>query len=214
MKMIDDLDAAQIRVLGGLLEKEQATPEYYPLTVNALLAACNQKSNRDPVTELTETEVVEALDALAADTLVWRSEGARVERWRQSISRRLELDSEEKAVLTLLMLRGPQTAGELRSRSQRLHRFDDVAAVEDALGRMAAEGRELVVELPRRPGQKENRWAQLLGGPVADAPGHVAGSPPQARSGGLAERLAALEERVSALVAEVERLKAAPTARD
>lgn len=214
MKIIDDLDATQIRVLGALLEKEQATPEYYPLTAKALIAACNQKSNRSPVTALTETEIVEALDVLAQDTLVWRTDGARTERWRQSISRRLELDPEEKAVLTLLMLRGPQTAGELRSRSERLHRFAQLREAEEALRRLTAAGRELVAELPRRPGQKENRWAQRLGGALAEMVEPAEGAEgarrtgTQPRPGGLAERLAGLEAKVEALVSEVERLKA------
>lgn len=209
MRIVDDLDPVQIRVLGALLEKEQATPEYYPLTVNALLQACNQKSNRDPVTRLTETEVIGALDSLAVDTLVWRSDGARVERWKQSISRRLELDAGEKAALTLLMLRGPQTAGELRSRSGRLYRFADIDEVHAALTRMASEGRELVTELPRRPGQKENRWQQLLGGgsPTegASASEAVADSQPSSRSASLSDRVAELEKRVETLEAELGR---------
>lgn len=213
MKIIDDLDAIEIRVLGALLEKEQATPEYYPLTINALIAACNQKSNREPAMELSETEVVETLDTLAKDTLVWRSDGARVERWRQSISRRLELDPEEKAVLTLLMLRGPQTAGEMRSRSSRLHSFERLDGVVEALERLTAEGRELVVELPRQPGQKENRWSHLLCGPPAEPVAGVSGmsysgSAQSPRPGSLAERVATLEARVEELVAEIERLKA------
>ena len=217
MRIIDDLDPVQIRVLGALLEKEQATPEYYPLTVNALIAACNQKSNRSPVTELTETEVVEALDVLAADTLVWRSEGARAERWKQSISRRLELDPEERAVLTLLMLRGPQTVGELRSRSGRLHSFENLAQVEAALARLTAEGRELVRELARQPGQKENRWEQLLGGEsvaTATEAAPAAAVPPvspasdteRSRGPSLADRVARLEERVEELAARVDEL--------
>ena len=215
MRIIDDLDPTQVRVLGALLEKEQATPEYYPLTVNALLAACNQKSNRNPVTQLSETEVVGALDALALDTLVWRSDGARVERWKQSISRRLELDPEERAVLTLLMLRGPQTAGELRSRSARLHRFSGIGEVEAALERLTAEGRELVLELPRRPGQKENRWAQLLGGmptPAETGPDRVSNAPERRSErpeAGLRERVARLEVIVEELDEKVNRLTAA-----
>lgn len=210
MKIIDDLNEHQIRVLGALLEKEQATPEYYPLTVNALIAACNQKSNRDPVTTLTETEVVDALDALAKDTLVWRSEGARSERWRQSISRRLELDPEEKACLTLLMLRGAQTPGELRSRSARLHAFERIAEVEQALERLTKEGRELVAELPRRPGQKETRWVHLMAGaprlePPSEAEDRFAASKIQSASG-LGARVEALESKVEELAAALERL--------
>ncbi|MCH7664334.1 MAG: YceH family protein [Acidobacteria bacterium] len=210
MKIIDDLSPHQVRVLGALLEKEQATPEYYPLTVNALIAACNQKSNRDPVTQLTETEVVEAIDSLAKDTLVWRSDGARTERWRQSISRRLELDPEEKAVLTLLMLRGSQTTGELRSRSTRLHAFANLGEVEGALRRLTAEGRELAVELARRPGQKENRWTHLMAGEPGGDDSGKAVSPVvvgEIRSpAGLVDRVAALEMQVAELTAAVERL--------
>lgn len=218
MRMIDDLNPTQIRILGALLEKEQATPEYYPLTVNALLAACNQRSNREPVMALTEGELWDELEALRAEVLVWRSEGARAQRWSQSISRRLELDAEEKAVLTLLMLRGPQTVGELRSRSQRLHEFDGLEAVHAALRRMATEERDLVVELPRQPGQKENRWAHLLAGkaPVEElstAPSVATTDQESALQAAiaaarpsLAERVAGLEEKVAELQKTVERL--------
>ncbi|MDH3254726.1 MAG: YceH family protein [Acidobacteriota bacterium] len=216
MRTIDDLNPTQVRILGALLEKEQATPDHYPLTVNALLAACNQKSNRDPVTSLAEGEVWDELEALRTETLVWRSDGARAQRWSQSISRRLELDPEEKALLTVLMLRGPQTVGELRSRSHRLHAFTSLAEIEAALVRMATEERDLVVELSRQPGQKENRWAQRLGGSAAE-------SAPQAPAAtirpeapdrdahtadrqALGERVAALEEQVTELQAAVERL--------
>ncbi|MDH3745584.1 MAG: YceH family protein [Acidobacteriota bacterium] len=213
MRSIRDLEPNEIRVLGALLEKEQATPEYYPMTVNALIAACNQKSNRDPVTSLTETEVIDALESLRVDVLAWRSDGARVERWSQSISRRLELDPEEKAILTLLMLRGPQTPGQLRSRSGRLHRLESLGDVEEALARLAVEDRELTSELPRRPGQKETRWAPLLAGDTFDLdaaePEHAPQEPrPAASKPGLTERVAALEEQVSELVSAVENLSA------
>ena len=218
MRMIDDLNPTQTRILGALLEKEQATPDYYPLTVNALLAACNQKSNRDPVMALTEGELWDELEALRAEVLVWRSEGARAQRWSQSISRRLELDAEEKAVLTLLMLRGPQTAGELRTRSQRLHAFDSLAEVESALRRMATEERDLVREMQRQPGQKENRWIQLLGegsslqgpAPAPSAATASSGLGSQrvvlAADTNLQDRVARLEEQVKRLEESVERL--------
>ena len=210
MKQIRDLDAVEIRVLGALLEKEQTTPDYYPLTVNSLIAACNQKSNRDPVTALTETEIVEALDRLRVDVLAWRSDGARVEKWSQSISRRLELDSAEKAILTLLMLRGPQTPGELRSRSGRLYAFDDIREVEQALGRLAHEDRELAVELARRPGQKENRWTHLLTAEPLDAAPpalETARAPVAGSAGELERRLERLEERVQELADAVATLR-------
>ena len=213
MRKISDLGATEIRILGALLEKEQATPDYYPLTVNALLAACNQKSNRSPVTSLTETEVVESLDAMRRDVLVWRSDSARSERWSQSISRRLELDPEEKAILTLLLLRGPQTPGELRSRSGRLHAFDDVGQIDSALRRMMVEERELVVELPRAPGQKENRWAHQLGDAIEAPPAPAESTSPRAPSYAprpvpeIDDRWARMEKRLNTLEATVASLR-------
>jgi uncharacterized protein YceH (UPF0502 family) len=175
------LDPAEVRVLGALLEKEQTTPEAYPLSLNALVAACNQRTGREPVMQLDEAEVAGALDRLRQEVLVWRSEGSRVPRWRQSVERRWQLDPAAKAILTLLLLRGAQTAGELRARSERMHRFAELADVEEVLGRLAAEDEPLVRELPRRPGQKETRWVHLVGAPVAspaasDAPGSPATS--------------------------------------
>lgn len=219
MRKISDLGPIEQRILGALLEKEQATPDYYPLTVNALIAACNQKSNRDPAMALTETEVVETLETMRRDVLVWRSDGARAERWSQSISRRLELDPWEKAILTLLLLRGPQTPGELRSRSGRLRAFDDLGQVEEALRRMAVEEREMVIELTRAPGQKETRWAHQLGARIepdratpAPLPSRESSSPPipTAQPGDryarLEERIDSLEESVTALRHELDSL--------
>jgi uncharacterized protein YceH (UPF0502 family) len=155
------LDPVETRVLGALMEKEVATPGSYPLTINAVIAACNQKSNRVPVMVLTETEVVEALDRLREDVLTWRSDGARVERWQHSLDRRWELDPASKAIMCLLMLRGPQTGGELKSRSDRLHQFDSSAEVEKTLRSMAERFDALTEELPRFPGQRETRWRHL-----------------------------------------------------
>jgi uncharacterized protein YceH (UPF0502 family) len=221
LRMIEGLTPIQVRILGALLEKEQATPDYYPLTVSALLAACNQKSNRDPVMTLTEEELWDGLEALRAEVLVWRSDGARVPRWSQSVSRRLELDPEEKAVLTVLMLRGPQTVGELRSRTTRLHEFSSLEEVEAALRRLATDDRDLVAELLRRPGQKESRWAQLLGGAVErESAGEVSSAepgtagPPAEPSAArrpasvvLAERVETLEARVAELESALARLR-------
>lgn len=202
------LDPIETRVLGSLLEKEQATPEAYPLTVNALLAACNQKTNRDPVTQLTETEVTDALDRLRQEVLVWRTEGARTERWKQSVSRRWGLDSGGKALLTLLLLRGAQTVGELHARSERLHAFASLDDVENALRRLSGEAEPLVREIPRRPGQKENRWVHTVGelfepAEVAE-PDSAAGTP---RPSPLAERVAKLEETVARLSADLAELR-------
>ena len=210
MRTIRELDATEVRVLGALMEKERATPDYYPMTVNSLIAACNQKSNREPVTELTETEVVEALERLRKDVLAWRSDGARVERWSQSISRRLELDTPSKAILTLLMLRGPQTPGQLRARSGRLHAFAELAELEATLREMAAGDAPLTVELDRRPGTKESRWAHRLGAEPAreaTAPADIPQAPRPAAGPGLSERLEAVERRVGELSRELGRLR-------
>src|SRR4029079_17866420 len=157
------LDPVEVRVLGSLLEKEQTNPETVPMTVNALIAACNQKTNREPVMQLSEDQIVNALDALRQDVLVWRTEGARTERWQQSVVRRWGLDRAGKALMTLLLLRGPQTPGELRTRIERLHPFTTLEEVEEALRGLAGIDEPLVRELPRRPGQKEIRWVHLVG---------------------------------------------------
>ena len=210
MRTIRELDATEVRVLGSLMEKEQTTPDYYPMTINALIAACNQKSNREPVTGLSETQVVEALERLRKDVLAWRSDGARVERWSQSISRRLELSTPSKAILTLLMLRGPQTPGQLRSRSGRLYSFSELSEVETTLREMAAGDAPLAIELDRRPGTKESRWAHRLGAePVPDItyPTPELRPDPPAVDSGLSERLEAVEQRVDELARELAQLR-------
>lgn len=206
MQRTRPLDAVEIRVLGVLLEKEQTTPESYPLTINQTILACNQKSNRDPVTALTETEVVEALDRLAADVLAWRSTGSRAERWEHRLDRRWALASDSKAIMTLLLLRGAQTPGELRTRCGRMHSFGNVDDVEAILMRLSEGTDPLVRELARRPGHREQRWIHLVGEqedtvpelPVAAArPSSTAGRAP----------VAPADDRVEPLQAEVERLK-------
>ena len=204
MPLPRQLDALEIRVLGALMEKEQATPEYYPLTLKALLAACNQKNNRAPVQDLAEHTIREALERLAHEVLVWRSEGARVERWRHNTTRRWELDPPAKALLTLLMLRGPQTAAELKSRAERMHAFSTVEEAEQVLARMAAGSDPLVTLLARRPGQVEPRWMHLLGGPPAEATEPVGERPAE----GLAERVAWLEAQVAELTERLDTLLA------
>lgn len=203
------LDAVEIRVLGALLEKQQATPEYYPLTRHALVAACNQKTNRDPVTDLDEAAVLAALERLREHVLVWKTGGARAEKWEQNVDRRWSLDAAGKAVMTLLLLRGEQTPGELRGRSDRLHAFATPGDVEDALRTLAAGPEPLVAERARRPGQKETRWTHLVGGAVPDAADagparHTAPGPPPAD---LASRLASLEAAVAALARDLGELK-------
>lgn len=204
------LDSVEIRVLGVLLEKEQTTPEACPLTVNSVLAGANQKTNRDPVMELTEEQVVDALEHLRQDVLAWRTEGARSEKWQQSVVRRWGLDRAGKALMTLLLLRGLQTPGELRTRSERMHPFASVQEVEDALQRMAAIDEPLVRELPRRPGQKENRWVHLVGEIVeTPEPGFpaMAEAPERPSASGLSARVERLEELVAGLAKDVEELK-------
>jgi uncharacterized protein YceH (UPF0502 family) len=203
------LDAVEVRVLGCLLEKQQLTPEYYPLTVNALVAACNQRSSREPVMDLSEGEVTAALDRLAEHVLVWRSAGARSDRWAHSLDRRLGLDAPAKAVLTLLFLRGPQTPGELRARAERMHAFTTPTEVEEVLRRLGAGEEAAVVELPRQPGRKETRWAHLASG----APAVEAMAAPPAGEGAprrdeLAERVERLEVRVQQLTTTLESLLA------
>ena len=206
------LDAVECRVLGALLEKQQATPEYYPMTLSALVAAANQKNNREPVMELDEGEVQAALDRLFKDVLVWRAPGARSTKWSHNLDKRWELTPATKAAMTLLLLRGSQTAGEIRGRSERLHPFASIADAEAAL-RELAEGEEpLARELPRFPGQKENRWRHLAG-VAADhtaAPGSAPAEPEEAEPAapvraspapapGLAARVERLERRVAEL---------------
>ncbi|MCU1499657.1 MAG: uncharacterized protein JWM47_3610 [Acidimicrobiales bacterium] len=169
-----ELDATEQRVIGSLLEKERTVPASYPMTLNGLRTACNQSSGRDPILDLTDGQLAEALDALKARGLlrfVHAAQGARVVKYRQVLDERLELSAAERAVVTVLLLRGAQTPGDLRSRSERLHRFREVTAIDEALSLLAARTPPLVRELERRPGQKEARWIHLLG-PVAvvDAP--------------------------------------------
>jgi hypothetical protein len=203
------LDPIEVRVLGALMEKQLSTPEYYPLTLNALLAAANQKSNREPVMELTEVEVQRALDRLQDEKLVWRVMGGRAVRFDHNLDHVWHLNRREKAVLTLLFLRGPQTAGELRGRSDRLQSFDTVSEVEELLREMAAHSEPLVRELPRRPGQKEERWAHLAGGAIIEtAPAAAAESAePRAHGEPLSQRVQRLEEQVAALTEELRALK-------
>ena len=163
-----ELDQVEARVLGALMEKEAATPDYYPLSLNALSAACNQKSNREPVMSLEEDAVLEALDRLCFRGLALDISGAehRVHKYSHRLGEVFNFDRREHAVLCLLLLRGPQTVGELRGRSERLYKFDDLDAVEAALRRLAERTPPLVTELSRRPGEKERRFAHLLSGAV------------------------------------------------
>jgi uncharacterized protein YceH (UPF0502 family) len=157
------LHPIEVRVLGSLLEKEITTPEYYPLSLNALVNACNQKSNRDPMVNFDESTVEQALHSLRDKGLLLSITGAgsRVQKYAHRISEKLNLGRPELAILCELMLRGPQTLGELRTRADRMHRFDDTDQVQSVIDRLP----ELITKLERRPGEKESRYAQLLSGP-------------------------------------------------
>ncbi len=163
-----------MRILASLMEKERTTPDNYPLTLNALLLACNQSTNRQPVVQLDDKTVGNALLNLRGMSLIRidHSRSNRGEKYRQVLDESLGLDGPEAAVLCVLMLRGPQTPGELRSRTERLHPFADQEEVDDALRRLASRPEPLVVRLERQPGQKESRWAQTVGGnlPAGEVP--------------------------------------------
>ena len=203
-----ELDPVEARVLACLIEKEITTPEYYPLTLNALVAACNQKSNRDPVMQLSEADLVQALDRLRSRTLAWESTSTatRVPKYRQGVRDALPLPPQQWAVLCALMLRGPQTAAELRVHAGRFAPFADTGEVLAALQALTtrAEG-PLVVKLPRVTGQREERFAHLLCGAVAvDAQPAAAA----AEVGAERERIDKLEAEVGALRGELESRKA------
>jgi uncharacterized protein len=199
------LDAAETRVLGALLEKEITTPDYYPLSTNALVNACNQKSNREPVVAYDDDTVEEALQALRDKGLAMRVTGdGRVAKHEQRFTEKFNLGRREAALLCVLMLRGPQTVGELRGRSERLYEFDDLEAVEATLGRLAE--MEYVKKLPRRVGFKEQRWAQLLAGDVEEAGEEAAVAAPD-RGPGDRERIAKLEADFAALKAEFDEFR-------
>lgn len=204
------LNELEVRVLGALIEKELATPEYYPLTLNALTSACNQKSNRDPVLILEEAEVVRALDALRLKQLaVVSAEGGRVAKYRHILAEKFRLSPAELALLAELLLRGPQTAGELRARAERMHAFPELVAVEAVLQEMMERTPPLAVLLSRQPGRKEQRYAHLFAGvPELSAEGHA--PPPEAarlRVMAENERIATLEEEVASLRGEVDGLR-------
>jgi uncharacterized protein YceH (UPF0502 family) len=198
-----ELDAAEVRVLGALIEKQLATPEYYPLTLNALVAACNQKSSREPVMELAEADVQRALDRLQDEKLVWKVLGGRATRYDHNLDATWQLDRAAKAIVALLFLRGAQTAGELRSRADRMHQFATVDDVEATLQRLAP----LVEELPRRPGQKEARWTHLLSGVAADFSRPDLPAEAGSYTEPLSTRVQRLEEQVAGLTDELRALK-------
>ncbi|MGH8707281.1 MAG: YceH family protein [Burkholderiales bacterium] len=198
------LSLLETRVLGTLFEKHLTVPDSYPLTLNAIVSGCNQKTSRAPVMEAAETEVQASIDSLKRANLVMETSGGRVARYSHNLERVLQVPAQSAALLACLMLRGPQTAGELRISCERLHRFADISAVQGFLQELAArpEG-PLVVELPRLPGARENRWAHLLSGtPKQDAPAEPS------RAEGGADEAATLNAKVMRLEADVAALKA------
>ena len=197
------LSLLQTRVLGVLIEKQRTVPDSYPLTLNALVTGCNQKSSRDPVLEASEGDVAAVIDELRAMDMVNEVSGSRVPRYEHLLGRALQIPSQSVALLAVLMLRGPQTAGELRLNCERLHRFADISAVEGFLDELA--GREagaLVLQLPKQAGARECRWAHLLAGEVQFESREVPAS-------GLAERVSQLELEVAELKQTVALLLAA-----
>jgi uncharacterized protein YceH (UPF0502 family) len=203
------LSLLETRVLGVLIEKERTVPDTYPLTLNALLAGCNQKTSRDPVTSVTETEVQAALDSLKGMMLAIESSGGRVARYTHNIERVLKVQPQESALLAVLMLRSAQTSGELRINCERLYRFSDISVVEETLHALAGRSAgALVSELPRQAGTRETRWVHLLSGPPVFVESESSTAFPAAEPVGVAvSELATLKANVARLQAEVSGLK-------
>ena len=204
------LSAAEARVLATLMEKARTVPDSYPLTLNSLQSGCNQKSSREPVMNLSEDEIIAAIESLRERSLVFETSGGRAMRYEHNFERAVGVPSQAAALLGLLLLRGPQTAGELRLNAERWHRFADIGSVEVFLeelqDRDPEKGGPLVVKLARAPGAREQRWAQLLCGPVDAARFAVATAATSPAVAG-SDALQSLTERVAALEALVEELR-------
>ena len=209
------LTLIEARVLGTLMEKAHTVPDTYPLSLNLVITGCNQKTSREPVMSVSDAQAQEALDDLKGLSLVIESHGSRVAKYEHNFQRVYGVPDQSAALLGLLMLRGPQTAGELRINAERWHRFADISSVEGFLHELAErpddKGGPLVVHLPRAAGEREARWAQLLCGPVemAATPDSIAARAIPASAGGQNDRITALEAEVAELRATVERLCAA-----
>jgi len=203
------LSEVETRVLGSLVEKELTTPDYYPLSLNALLNACNQKSNRDPVMNLNENAVSQALRSLDKEGLAGRADGMdnRVTKFEHRLQEAFNFDRREIAILCELLLRGPQTPGELRSRADRMHPFDDLGQVQSTLQRLAQREPPVVKMLPRQPGTKESRYAHLLSGEVQIRAPEATPEADVTHSTADGERIARLENEVASLQNEVANLK-------
>jgi uncharacterized protein len=207
------LNDIEVRVLGCLVEKQVTTPEYYPMTLNALTLACNQKNNRNPVTAYTETDVAQALETLREKNLTYVFHGStsRVPKYKHVMPEVLHLSKPEMAVMCVLMLRGPQTVGELRGNGARLHEFSGLEEVEETLNSLVyREPEPLIMRLPRQPGQKEARVAHLLSGEVSIDAMPEETSPSRSRARGIdthSDRVAALEAEVENMKTEVAQLR-------
>lgn len=205
MAKLPTLSLLETRVLGVLVEKQRTVPDTYPLTLNALAAGCNQKTSRDPVLSARDAEVQVAIDRLKSLLLIIESSGGRVMRYAHNVGRVLQVPAESVALIAMLMLRGPQTAGELRINCDRLQRFVDISAVEGFLRELAEWPADaLAIELPRQPGARENRWTHLLAGPPAPEDPLAAGDGNEARG----SELAVLKSAVARLDDELADLKA------
>ena len=208
------LSLLETRVLGVLVEKQHTVPDTYPLTLNALVAGCNQKTSRDPLINATEAEAQATIDRLRALSLIVESSGGRVMRYAHNVERVLGVPSQAVALLATLMLRGPQTVAELRMNSERLHRFADISSVEGFLHELADRpARALVVLLPRQPGARETRWAHLLSGApaIVSAPAAAAADAPDdavtvGEIAALKANVAQLQDELAAVRATVARL--------
>jgi uncharacterized protein YceH (UPF0502 family) len=211
------LTPTEARVLGALIEKEVTTPEYYPLSLNALINACNQKNNREPVLSLDEAEVRQALHGLETERLAGPVRGdSRVAKYEHRVQEVFNFTRAETALICVLLLRGPQTPGELRGRTERLYKFDELSDVQSALQKLMAREPTLVKVLPRQPGTKEPRYAHLLSGdvegfelPASSSPAQAASYPsrPSEEDPELRERLAQVEAEVAILTRELSELR-------
>jgi uncharacterized protein YceH (UPF0502 family) len=205
------LNEYELRALGALVEKQIATPDYYPMTLNALVNACNQKNHRDPVVSYDETIVARALDSLREKNLAYVFHGseARAPKYGHLFPKAFDLSEAEAPLMCVLILRGPQTSGELRSRTQHLRSFESLAEVETLLQGLSLRDKPLIVKLPRQPGSRESRFAHLLGDPVEieqiEAPPRQATSVQRAQAEN--DKIAKLEEEVAALRQELSELK-------
>lgn len=200
--MAEHLNEIEVRVLGSLVEKQLTTPEYYPLTLNALTAACNQKSNRDPVVSYSDEDVTTAVDSLRDKNLVYLFYGSssRVVKYKHMLPNVYDLSPPEVAVICVMMLRGAQTVGELRERSGRLFEFSNLAEVNETLDALISRDEPLVVKLERQPGQKEVRYAHLLSGEVTQAAvSSTANIPRGDRIGELENKVEAMQREIAAL---------------